>query len=48
MLDAVHDMLGVKEKEKAKELFQKMDRNMDGKVSLEEFIEVCKNEKYIF
>ena len=48
MLDDVHEMLGIKEKETAKQLFQKMDRNMDGKVSLQEFIEVCKNEKYIF
>ena len=41
-------MLGVKEKEKAKQLFQKMDTNMDGKISQQEFMEVCKNENVIF
>jgi hypothetical protein len=32
VLEFVYEMLGVKEKEKAKQIFQRMDRNMDGKV----------------
>ena len=48
MLSAVYEMLGVREKYKAKELFKKMDKNMDGKVSKQEFIDFCKREKDIF
>ena len=48
MLDSLHEMLGVKEKEKAKHIFNKMDRNMDGKVSKAEFLDLCKREKHIF
>ena len=48
VLSAVYEMLGVREKYKAKELFKKMDKNMDGKVSKQEFIDFCKREKDIF
>ena len=48
VIGAVYQMLGVKEKYKAKELFEKMDTNMDGKVSKQEFINFCKTEKDIF